>query len=101
VLPSRSNSRSCSAQQLRLHFHRDIADFIQKKRAPVGQLQTADLGGGRPREGALLVSEQLAFDEGDRQGRDAQADKRALTARAEVVDGSREQFLAGAGLAPK
>ena len=37
----------------------------------------------------------------DRQRGDAQADERALATRTEIVDGPREQFLAGAGLAPK
>ena len=53
----------------------------------------------RAREGAALIAEQLGFQQvlGDRRAVDG--DEFARPARAEVVDGAGEQFLAGAGRA--
>ena len=45
------------------------------------------------------MPEQLAFDEPGGQGRAVHLDERLVPAPAVRVDGPREQFLAGAGLA--
>jgi hypothetical protein len=38
VLQSHSNSRPVApAQQLRVHFRRDVADFVEEQRAAIGQ----------------------------------------------------------------
>ena len=50
-------------------------------------------------EGALLVAEQLTLQQGVRQGGAVQADERRLGARAIVVNGLGQYFLAGSALA--
>ena len=87
------------AQELHLDVGGELADLVQEQRAPVGQLEAADLRPGRPGEGALLVAEQLALDEGRRQGRAVDLDEGPVPARAPVVDGVGQQLLAGARLA--
>ena len=47
------------AQQARLAFERQIADFIEEQRAAVGRLDAADLALVRARERAALVAEKL------------------------------------------
>src|SRR3990167_5375395 len=51
------------AEQLRLKVERQLADLVQEDGPSVGQLEAADLPRERPREGALLVAEQLALEE--------------------------------------
>ena len=46
-------------KKLRLKFQRDIADFVQEKRAPVRQLESADLLRDGPGESSALVTEEL------------------------------------------
>ena len=87
------------AQQLGLHFRRDVADLVQEQRAAVRELETAGAACRRARERALLVSEQLALEQARRQRRGAHPDERAVAPRAEVVDRARDQLLAGARLA--
>ena len=53
----------------------------------------------RPRESALLVPEELAFDQVARDRRHVDGDERALAPLAVVMERARDQFLAGAGLA--
>ncbi len=57
------------AQQLGLHFHRDVADLVEEQRAAVRQLEPARPARDRARERALLVSEQLALEQARRAGR--------------------------------
>ena len=52
-----------------------------------------------PREGALLVAEQLALDQALRKRPDVGGDERPVAAVAQVVDGPGDEFLAGAALA--
>ena len=54
---------------------------------------------GRAREGALLVAEQLGFDEVARDRRHVDGDERPLPALAVIVQGARDELLAGAGFA--
>ena len=49
----------------------------------------------RTGKGALLVAEQLAFDERFGQRRAVDRDERHAPARAEVVNRARDEFLAG------
>ena len=65
----------------------------------VGRLELADLLLGRAGERALLVAEQLAFQQRLGQGGAVEADERAVLARAGVVDGPGDQLLADAALA--
>ena len=57
------------AQQLGLHVGRQIADFVEKERAAVGQLETALAHRDRAREGAALVAEELGLDQRRRERR--------------------------------
>ena len=50
------------AQQLRLQIHRDVGDFVEKQRAAVGELETADAIGLRVGERAFDVAEELALE---------------------------------------
>jgi hypothetical protein len=52
-----------SAQQLGLQVERQLAHLVEKERALVGQLQTADLARNGAGERALLVAEELAFEQ--------------------------------------
>ena len=84
------------AEQLDLDFHRQIADLVEEQRGLVGGFEPADLPRERARIRALLAAEQLALDEGRRNGRAAHADHRPLMARAQVVNRLRHHLLARA-----
>jgi len=83
------------AKQFGLQCRRNVADLIQKQRALVGQLEPANLLRDCAGERALLVAEQLAFEQIQRNGRAIHFDEGASASRADVVNGARDQFLAG------
>src|SRR5512146_204497 len=56
------------AQQMALKLERQIADIVKEDRAAVGGFEPADAALRCAGEGALLVTEKLARDEGRRQG---------------------------------
>ena len=87
------------AQQLHLHRRAHVADLVEEQRAALGDLEAALAGGDRAGEDAFLVAEQLALEQvgGNRAAVDG--DEGPLAARAEIVDGARGDFLAGAGFA--
>ena len=85
------------AQQLHLHFQRQVADFVEEGGAAVGQLDQALFVLDGAAESALDVAEQLAFHQGADQR--AAVDGHELAARVGVVDGARHHLLAGAGFA--
>ncbi len=85
-------------QQLGLQLDRHVADLVQEQRAARRRLDQADLARLRGRVGALLVAEQLAFDQLARDGRAVHRDQRPGAPR-QVVDGARVNFLSHAGLA--
>ena len=74
-------------------------DFVEQQGSAIGLDELADLGGECAREGALLVTEQLAVDDvgGDRLAVERQ--QRPLGAKAGGVDRAGDGFLAGAGFA--
>ena len=87
------------AQQAGLRLHRHVADFVEEQRAALGLLEAAGralVGAG---EGALLVTEEFAFDEVARDRGHVDGDERSFLALAVIVQGARDQFLAGAGFA--
>jgi len=87
------------AQQLDLLRQRHAFDLVEEQRAAGGMLDAADalaLGAG---EGAALMAEQLALEDGFRDRRAVQRHKRPADARAEVMQAARDLFLAAAGLA--
>src|SRR5438128_2616044 len=87
------------AQQLRRKVEPQGADLVEEHGAPVGQLEAAELLRVGPREGALLVAEQLGFHQrlGDRGHVDGH--ERLTAALAPRMDGPRDQLLARAALA--
>ena len=86
-------------QQLGLDVGRQLADLIQKQGAVVGELDLADLaGGGGAGERALLVAEQLGFDEVFMEDRAVDLDEGAVSAVAHGVDVLGDGALAHAGL---
>ena len=87
------------AQQLDLGRQVQLADFIEKERAPLGELEASFLRRVRAGERPFFVAEQLRFDEALRQRRAAHLDERPLRPQRVVVDGLRDQLFAGARLA--
>ena len=82
------------AQEFRLQIQRDIADFVQKQCALVGQFQPAGLLGHRPGEGAALMPKKFALQQSAGNGSAVELNKCLLPAGAAIVDGVRDQFLA-------
>ena len=65
----------------------------------IGKLEAPDFLRERAGEGATLVAEKLGFKQSAGDGRAIDFDESALATRAQIVNGSRDQFLAGAGFA--
>src|SRR5262249_8921395 len=86
-------------QELDLHLGRQLADLVQEDRAAVRELEATRPALGGTREGAALVTEELALDEPARQRRTVDLDERPAAARAPRVDRARDQLLSSAGLA--
>ena len=87
------------AQQPRLQFDGQLADFIQEDRARAGRRQQPLPRLGGPGESAFDVPEQLAFNQGGRQRPAINRDKGLIAPGALGVDGPRHQFLARAAFA--
>src|SRR5580704_16709949 len=86
------------AQELRLQLERNVADFIQKQRSLVRQLNPPNLLSDCTREGAAFVAKQFAFEQatGDRGA--VYFYERPVPSWAAIVNGARNEFLARAGL---
>ena len=98
--PRRSTSPSWSTRStLACVFGAHVADLVEEDRAAVGLLELADLLLGRAGERALLVAEQLRFDQllGNRGAVDLHEPLAA--AEAVAVDRARDELLADAALA--
>ena len=78
---------------------RHVADLVEKQRAAVALLELADAAAVGAGEGALLVAEQLAFQQVLRDGGAVEGQERCFAPGAVLVDGPGDQFLAGAALA--
>ena len=87
------------AQELDLRGQVDVADLVEEQRAALGQLEAALLPLLRAGERALLVAEELGFDQALRQRGAADLDERLLGPQRVVVNGVRDELLAGARLA--
>ncbi len=87
------------AQQLDLQPHRHVADLIQQQRAAIGGFEQTFLRARGAGKGAAFVAEQFGLQQilGHRTAIDG--DERLVAARAGLVNGARQQFLAGAALA--
>ncbi len=100
VLPSRSNSRSCSTRSSFTCVARFSSPISSRNSVPPSATSNRPFFvAWAPGERALLVAEQLRLDQIVRQRRAAHLDERLLGARRVVVDGVRDQLLAGARLA--
>ena len=98
--PTRSNACSCSTRRiLACRGQRHVADLVEEERAAVALLELADAAAVGAGEGALLVAEQLALQQGLRDGGAVEGQERRLGPGAVLVDGAGDQFLAGAALA--
>ena len=78
---------------------RHVTDFVQQQSAAVGTVKqpgAVTVGTGK---GAFAVTEQLAFQQGLREGRAVLHDKGPVTARAAVMNRPGDDFFAGAGFA--
>ena len=87
------------AQDLGLRVRAHVADFVEEERAAVRLLEAADallVGAG---ERALLVAEQLRFEQVLLQRRAVHLDEVARRAVRVVVDRAGDELLARAGLA--
>src|SRR5258705_13623186 len=85
------------AQQLRLHRRRDVAYFVQEQRAFVSHFKAPDLLRDGSGEGALLMTEQFAFQKIQRNGRAIKLYKWATEALTGVVNGMCDELLACTG----
>ena len=75
------------------------ADFVEEERAAVGLLEPPLARGHGAGEGAARVAEELGLEQGLGNGAAVERDEAVLAPRAGLVDGARDHFLAGAGLA--
>ncbi len=87
-----------NAQQLDLQRRTELADLVEKDRAVARHLEAARMMLDRTGEGALLVSEQLALDDGFGERAAVHVDEATVRSVREMVDGPGEHSLAGAGL---
>ena len=76
---------------------REVADFVQEQRAPVGEFHPPGLAVVRAGERALLVAEDLRLEERIRERGAADRLEGVAAATAQFVDDSRDHFLTGAG----
>ena len=72
-------------QELALHLERQLADLVQQDGAAVRPARAARLAGLGAREGALLVSEELALDQRRREGGAVDHDQWLVAAATEPV----------------
>src|SRR6266404_5655509 len=88
-----------NAQQFGLESQRDITHFVQKECAFVGRFETTELLRNSACERALLMAKKFTFQEIERNSGAIQLYKRASAPGANVVNSTRDQFLAGPGFA--
>src|SRR5918995_1180475 len=86
------------AQELFLRGERQLPYFVQKDRSLVGELEATFALSDRAGKGALLVPEELAFQECLRQGRTVDLDQRSGGVGRVTVDDGGDELLAGPGL---
>src|SRR5205809_60198 len=87
------------AQQLGLQGPAHVADFVEEDRAAIGFFHAAQLGFDRAGECALLVAEELAFEEGLGNRRAIDANITRIATVTERVQRAGDELLAGAAFA--
>jgi hypothetical protein len=85
-------------QELRLKFKRHVSNFIEEQSATIRQREPADMRINCARKGSAFVAEELAFEEAGRHRRAVHLYQISVSARAQLVNRSRDDLLAGAGL---
>src|SRR5206468_9186894 len=85
-------------QDLRLRLQAHVPDLVEEDRPAVGLYELAELVAAGPREGSLLVAEQLRLDQVLGDGGAVDTDEGSLAARTVPVDRSGDQLLANAAL---
>jgi hypothetical protein len=86
------------AQQFALNAEGKLADFVEKQRATVRQLELADFSGSGAGVSAAFVAEEFVFDKPFGNGGSVERHKRMLGARAEMMNRAREELFSGAAL---
>src|SRR5262245_27988290 len=87
------------AQELRLRFHRHVADLIEEERTAFGLFEAARAAGIGAGERTLLVAEQFGLDEVARDRCHVDGHEWTAAALAVIVKRPRDQLFAGPGLA--
>jgi len=87
------------AQELHLHRHRDVGQFVEEDGAAVRQRQQARLRLCRARERAFDVAKEFALDEIRIERGDVNREEGPLAPRAVAMHGAGDQLLARAALA--
>src|SRR5579863_810827 len=95
----RDHSLLQGAKNLRLQGEAHIADLIKEERSVRRLAKGAEPIAGRARESAAHMAEELALHEIVRNGRAIDRDEWLVAAKTMIVDGARDELLAGAGLA--
>src|SRR5262249_42371231 len=85
-------------QELHLQRQRHVADLVKEQRSALSQFDLALDLPHRTRKGALLVSEEFAFQQGLGYGPAIDNDKRSIASRALVVNRLSQQLLASPAL---
>src|SRR6202011_3641220 len=88
-----------NAQDLRLRQRTHVADLVEEHGAAGDLLELADALAVRAGEGAFLVAEQLALQQVLGDGGAVDREEGLLRAPAVLVQGPRDQFLAGTAFA--
>ena len=82
-----------------MEVQREVADLVQEDGRAIRELEASDLPGQSAGEGAFLMAEEFAFDEAGRDRGAIYLHQHAIFSSAEIVNGPRDQFLAGASFA--
>src|SRR5690606_29970349 len=87
------------AQQMDLHARRDLAQLVEEERAPIREFEAPELAADRPGERALLMSEELALQQGLGDGGAVDGDEGSIAPRRQGVQQARDDLLARPALA--
>src|SRR5262249_43905666 len=87
------------AQQFCLNRERQLADFVEKKRATMGKIHFSGFAVARSGERAAFVAEQLVLDKAFGNRSAIERDEGLLAARRKVMNSSSKKFFARSALA--
>src|SRR5579863_7257473 len=86
------------AQKLDLSLQLQLADLVEKQRAPVGEFKQARLGRVGAAEGPFFISEQLALHQVFGKRCAVDVDPRATAAMRRFMDSASDKLLASSSL---